>query len=94
MLKSLMKLVAALGVLTIAAQAAAASYPGWARVRVAPGALPGRLVAAHNAVRAAVGTQPLAWDAGLAAGAGHDAPRHHDAGQCGAALIVNGDDQG
>jgi len=71
-LKFLVKLAATLVTVTTAAtaaQAPAASYPGWARVRVAPGALPGRLIAAHNAVRAAAGTQPLVWDARLAAGA-------------------------
>jgi hypothetical protein len=69
-LKSLLKSLAAAGFMLAVASAADArtqSYPNWARVQPAPQSLAQRLVAAHNAVRASAGTQPLAWDAALAA---------------------------
>ena len=67
-MKSLLKFLLLFG-LAASAAAPAQPYPNWVRVEPGPTALAHRLVAAHNAVRAAAGTQPLAWDARLAAGA-------------------------
>jgi len=76
-LKSSLRSLAGLGLMVGfagAVDAPAQSYPAWARIRPAPqpatgSALAQRLVAAHNAVRASAGTQPIAWDPLLAAGA-------------------------
>ena len=71
-MKLLLKYLVSAGLafgLASAADARRQSYPNWARVQPGSAALAQRLVAAHNAVRASAGTQPLAWDAALAAGA-------------------------
>lgn len=76
-MKSSLRSLAGLGLMVGfagAVDAPAQSYPAWARIRPAPqpatgSALAQRLVAAHNAVRASAGTQPIAWDPLLAAGA-------------------------
>lgn len=71
-MKSLLKSLAGFGLVlgfATAADARTQPYPNWARVQPGSAALAQRLIAAHNAVRASAGTQPLAWDAALAAGA-------------------------